>query len=154
MTPGLDMDLRIYDSGIIRTTIPKGWNAFAATDSEGKLTPKKFFIYKNAIEPTDIFCKAGITVCYFSEDEIYFSPKNFYDDVCDIEPFEAGFHTWHGYTCKSLGYPYIMLEAYENGKVFQVMILTKNGEESIALHDDDVQAIIGNIQLHSLNNKE
>ena len=48
-----------------------------------------------------------------------------------MDPFVLGEYTWNGYTCTSLGYPYTMLEAKQDGCVFQVMILTKNGEYEI-----------------------
>ena len=49
---------------------------------------------------------------------------------------------WYGYTCTSMGYPYTMLEAKDDGCVFQVMILMKNGEQEISLDDADVKIIL------------
>ncbi|MBR6676446.1 MAG: hypothetical protein IKL24_03840 [Clostridia bacterium] len=135
----------VFDNGIISLVVPEGWNAFGATDSEGNETASKVFVYKNAREPFEIFSKAGITVCFFGRDKYYFSPKAFYDDVCDIEPFTLGDHLWEGYTCKSLGYPYVMLEGRKNGCVFQIMVLLENGEERISMEDADVRRIIGSI---------
>ena len=59
-----------------------------------------------------------------------------------MEAFTLGAYTWNGYTCTSFGYPYTMLEAEHDGCVFQVMILTKNGEHEISLADKDVRKIL------------
>ncbi len=135
----------VFDSGVIRLNVPDGWKSFIGTDSEGKCTPKKVLVYKNVNEPLEIFSKAGITVCYFGKDDCYFSPKWFYDNVKDIENFTLGGREWKGYTCTSLGYPYIMLESYGDGTVFQVMVLLENGENKISLEDQDVQEVISSI---------
>ena len=101
----------------------------------------------------DVFSKAGITVFYHGKDEIYFSIKDFYENVRDLEPFECGGHLWNGYTCTSFGYPYTMLEAKDDGCVFQVMILMKNGEYEISFNDADVRSIIESISIcHLLKN--
>ena len=139
------MKLGQFDSGIIKIAVPDGWMAFCGSDSGGKATPKKVHIYKDARRETDIFIRAGITICYFGKQDYYLSPKSFYDNVVDIEPFTLGAYTWNGYTCTSLGYPYTMLEAKHDGCVFQVMILEKNGEHEISLADEDVQAILESI---------
>jgi len=91
---------------------------------------------------TDIFSHVGITVCFFGEEDHYFSPKRFYDNIADIEPFALGEYIWNGYTCTSLGYPYTMLEAKGNGNIFQLMVLMKNGTHEISLTDTDVRCII------------
>ena len=103
-------------------------------------------IYKNIELNTDVFRKAGITICYYGEDKIYLQARDFYDDVKDIEPFEMGRYMWSGYTCTSMGYPYIMLEAYEDKAVFQVMLLLENNGERISLDDPDVCMIIESIK--------
>ena len=68
-----------------------------------------------------------------------------YDDVKDISPFELGNYCWSGYTCKSFGYPYIMLETSEKTDRVMVMILTENGENKISFSDSDVQEIMKSI---------
>lgn len=135
----------VFDSGTVRVAVPEGWSAFLGCDSEGRETPKKVLVYKNVNAPLEIFSKVGITVCYFGRDEYYFSPKPFYDNVCDFEPVEIGNRRWQGYTCTSLGYPYVMLESHVDGTVFQVMVLLENGEEKISLTDGNVRDIIGSI---------
>lgn len=134
--------MSIFDSGKFRVTVPDGWMAFCGTDSGGKVTPKKVHIYKGILLETDIFSHAGITVCFFGKEDYYLSPKSFYDNISDIDPFPLGAYTWNGYTCTSLGYPYTMLEAKEDGCVFQIMILMKNGEHQISLDDRDVRLIL------------
>lgn len=134
--------MRIFDSGRFYVTQPDGWMAFCGTDSGGKITPKKVHIYKGISLQTDIFTHAGITVCFFGKEDYYLSPKHFYDNIVDIDPFRLGAFTWTGYTCTSLGYPYTMLETKQDGFIFQVMILMKNGAHEILLEDTDVRCII------------
>ena len=128
-----------FDSGTFKIAVPDGWMAFCGIDSEGRTTQKKVHIFKEAKLETDIFTHAGLTICFFGKEDIYLSSKCFYDDVSDMEPFVLGTYTWSGYTCTSFGYPYTMLEAKHDGCVFQVMILTKNGEYELSLADADVQ---------------
>lgn len=134
-----------FDNGIFRVFVPSGWKHFYGIDSDGKASPKKLHVYKDAQTEFDIFSKAGITVCFYGKDEIFFSIRVFYDNVQDIEPFELGGHLWKGYTCTSFGYPYTMLDTTSNGVTFQVMILMKNGEHEISLDDDDVKIILESI---------
>lgn len=131
-----------FDNGILRVRVPSGWGLFYGIDSDGKVTPKKVHVYKDAKIETDIFTHAGITICFFDRQDSYLSPKFFYDNVVDMEPFILGSYTWDGYTCTSLGYPYTMLEAKHDGCVFQVMILMENGEHKLSLDDADVKAIL------------
>ena len=99
-------------------------------------------------------CKAGDRYIYprqhyglffFDKTDYYISPKFFYDQVADIQPFVLGAYAWEGYTCTSFGYPYTMLEARHDGCVFQVMILMKNGEHEISPDDADVKTILESI---------
>lgn len=136
------MKTDLFDSGCFRIFVPDGWMAFCGIDSECRTTPKKVHIFKDAKLETDIFTHAGITICFFGKQDIYISPKFFYDNVVDIDPFTLGAYTWSGYTCTSLGYPYTMLETEHDGCVFQVMILEKNGAHEISLHNTDVQNIL------------
>ncbi len=139
------MNGQLFDNGILRVFLPSGWKLFYGIDSDGKASPKKLHIYKDAQTELDIFTKAGITICFYGENEIFLSPRFFYDDACDIEPFESGGKLWNGFTCSSFGYPYTMLDSKDNGVTFQVMILTKNGEHEISLNDEDVRAVIESI---------
>ncbi|MBE6572084.1 MAG: hypothetical protein E7656_07550 [Ruminococcaceae bacterium] len=134
-----------FDNGTIGVFVPEGWKAFEGIDSEGRVTHKKILVYKNVEIETDIFLRTGITVCFFGESDFYLSPKWFYDDVCDIDGFSLGHHDFTGYTCTSLGYPYVMLESMKEGTVFQIMILLENGEEKISLDDADVKEILESI---------
>ena len=136
------MRIDLFDSGYFRIVVPTGWLAFCGIDSECRTTQKKVHIFKDARSEMDIFTHVGITICFFDRQDIYVSPKFFYDNVADMNPFTLGAYTWNGYTCTSMGYPYTMLEAKHDGCVFQVMILTKNGEYEISLTDSDVQTIL------------
>ena len=138
-----------FENGILRVLVPSGWKLFYGIDSEGNASPRNLHIFKGAQTELDVFSKAGITVFYHGKDEIYISTKDFYENVRDLEPFECGGHLWNGYTCTSFGYPYTMLEAKDDGCVFQVMILMKNGEYEISLNDEDVRSIIESISASS-----
>lgn len=137
-----------FHNGIFSVFVPEGWNCFYGIDSEGKTSPKKLHIYKDAKTEFDIFSKAGLTICYYGKGEYFLSPKFFYDDVQDLEPFECGKHRWEGYTCTSLGYPYTMLTATSDSATFYVMVLTKNGEHQISLQDADVRSILESIEAY------
>ncbi len=139
------MNSQLFENGIMRVFVPSGWKQFYGIDSDGNASPKKIHVYKNAQYETDIFTKAGITICFYGKDEIFLSVKDFYDDVRDLEPFQCGNYLWNGYTCKSFGYPYTMLTANSDGITFQVMILNENGEHRISLDDSDVKAILESI---------
>lgn len=136
------MNGQLYENGILRVFVPSGWKLFCGIDSDGKTSPKKLHIYKNAQTEWDIFSKAGITICFYGENEIFLQIRSFYDNVQDMVPFELNGRLWNGYTCTSSGYPYVMLDAADNGVTFQVMILTKNGEHEISLDDADVKLIL------------
>ncbi len=139
------MILQPFDNGILRVLVPEGWKHFYGIDSDGKASPKKLHIYKDAQTEFDIFSKAGITVIFYGKDEIYVPVKFLYDNVQDLEPFSCGNNLWNGYTCTSFGYPYTMLTSKAGDATFQVMILTQNGENKISLNDADVWAIIESI---------
>lgn len=141
------MNGTLFDSGVMRIFVPEGWRCFKGIDSDGKETPRKLHIYKDAEIATDIFTKAGITVSYFGRDFIYFSPKPFYDEVCDINPVTMGERTFSGFKCKSLGYPYTMLEWSDKGSTLQIMILEENGDSRISLGNCDVEAVISSIKI-------
>lgn len=142
------MDHKEFKNAFLRVLVPNGWLPFHGIDSDGKETQKKLHIYKDAAVETDIFTKAGITVCHYGKDQIYLSPKAFYDDARDLEPFDCG-RRWEGYTCSSFGYPYIMLTSYEGEVTLQVMILTENGENKICLTDPDVTLILESLTVLS-----
>ena len=127
--------------------MPDGWQHFAGADSEGKETPFKLLVYKNVLSPVDIFAKCGITLIFTPADRFYLSPKFFYDNVEDIEPLTIGRYQWTGYTCTSLGYPYIMLESKTEKGVLQGMILLKNGDNEISFDDVDVRAILESVNI-------
>ncbi|MBE6678547.1 MAG: hypothetical protein E7597_07115 [Ruminococcaceae bacterium] len=137
----------VINNGVLEVFVPDGWQHFAGTDSDGKETPYKLFVYKNANGPLDIFYKCGITLCFTPSDKLYMSPKCFYDNVKDIEPITVGKYQWTGYTCTSLGYPYIMLESNTAPGILQAMLLLENGDNKIAFDDKDVKAILESINI-------
>ena len=139
------MSAEIFSNEFLQVAVPENWKSFLGIDAEGKVTPKKLHVYKNAKCEMDIFHKAGITICYYEDAGQYFLIKALYDEVEDISPFEMGNYCWSGFTCKSFGYPYIMLETSESTDRVLVMILTENGENKISFSDNDVQIILKSI---------
>lgn len=143
---GIDTEsAEIYSNEFLQVTVPRNWQLFLGIDAEGKTTPKKLHVYKNAESEFDIFYKAGITIHYYEDAGQYFLIKGIYDEVEDISPFELGNYCWSGFTCRSFGYPYIMLETSEKTDRVMVMILTENGENKISFSDSDVQEIMKSI---------
>ena len=139
------MKAEIFSNEFLQVNVPDNWKVFLGIDSEGHATQKKLHIYKNAESELDIFHKAGITICYYDDGGQYLQIRDLYDDVKDISPFELGNYCWSGYTCRSFGYPYIMLESSEKKDKISLMILTENGENKISFSDNDVQEIIKSI---------
>ena len=139
------MKAETFSNEFLQVIVPDDWKAFQGIDAEGHATQKKLHIYKNANSELDIFHKAGITVCYYEDAGKYLLIKGLYDEVEDILPFELGNYCWSGFTCKSFGYPYIMLETSENTDRVLVMILIENGENRISFADNDVQMIMKSI---------
>lgn len=139
------MKAEVYSNEFLQVMVPENWKAFLGIDPEGNATQKKLHIYKNAESELDIFHKAGITICYYEDAGQYLLIREIYDDVKDISPFELGNYCWSGYTCRSFGYPYIMLETSDKTDRVLVMILTENGENKISFSDSDVQMIMKSI---------
>ena len=139
------MSAEIFSNEFLQVAVPENWKSFLGIDAEGKVTPKKLHVYKNAKCEMDIFHKAGITICYYEDAGQYFLIKALYDEVEEVSPFEMGNYCWSGFTCKSFGYPYIMLETSESTDRVLVMILTENGENKISFSDNDVQMILKSI---------
>lgn len=139
------MKAEVFSNEFLQVIVPDNWKAFLGIDAEGKTTQKKLHIYKNAESELDIFHKAGITICYYEDAGQHLLIKDLYDDINDIPSFELGNYCWSGYTCRSFGYPYIMLESSEKTDRILLMILTENGENKISFSDSDVQEIIKSI---------
>jgi len=134
-----------YDNGVLSVFVPNGWKAFRGVDSEGHETPKKVLVYRGIEAQTDIFTHAGVYICFYGAEDSYFTTRDFYSDVREIEPFTLGRHRWNGYTCTSLGYPYLMLESDGAPYALLLMLLLENGEHRISFDEPDVQRIIESI---------
>ena len=139
------MGAEFFCNEFLQVSVPEGWGLFPGIDLEGNVTQRKLHVYKDAKSEFDIFHKAGITICYYEDAGQYFLIKSLYDDVEDIAPFQLGNYCWSGYTCRSFGYPYIMLETSEETDRVLLMILTENGENKISFSDSDVQQIVKSI---------
>ena len=110
------MKAETFSNEFLQVIVPDDWKVFQGIDAKGHATQKKLHIYKNANSELDIFHKAGITICYYEDAGQYLLIREIYDDVKDISPFELGNYCWNGFTCRSLGYPYTMLETMEKTK--------------------------------------
>ena len=139
------MKEEVFSNEYLQVRVPEAWKVFYGIDAEGNATPKKLHVYKNAETEFDIFHKAGITICYYEDAKQYCLIKAIYEDVKDIEPFTLGKYCWSGFSCKSFGYPYIMLETNEKTDRVLVMLLLENEENKISFSDGDVQAIMESI---------
>ncbi len=110
------MTAEVFSNAFLQVMVPDNWKVFQGIDAEGHATQRKLHIYKNANSELDIFHKAGIAICYYEDAGQYLLIKDFYDEVWDIASFELGNYCWNGFTCRSLGYPYTMLETMEKTK--------------------------------------
>lgn len=139
-----------FDAGNVSALTPKGWKAFPVSDFfdeyEGDNDPNAMQICKDADSEWDLFSKPYIQINYYGPETSFYSSKDLYDDVEDIESFTLGNYTWNGYNCTSLDYPYTILETTDGDISIQVNILKKSsGNLEIALEDAEVQAIISSI---------
>ena len=138
------------DTGIIKVLVPDGWKAFDVKDmwaeEENALDPKQLQIYKGAETETDMFGKCGMNINYYPPGTTFVSAKSFYDDVKDIDSFEKAGYSWSGYTCSSAGYEYTILEGNKGEEDLQVSIITKAGDNTMSIDDEDVQSILDSIE--------
>mgnify|MGYP001054167195 FL=1 len=139
-----------FDAGNISALAPKGWKAFPVSDLfdeyEGDNNPNSMQICKDGDDEWDLLSKPYVMITYYGPEASFYSSKDWYDNVEDIESFTLGNYTWEGYTCTSLDYPYTILETIDGDIAIQVDILEKSSDKlEIALEDVDVQAIIASI---------
>lgn len=128
----------------ISALVPNGWLGHDASTAK---FPNVLQIYKGAKTEADMLSKSYIQIDYFGEKKTMVTPsKDSYEDVVDLEPFEAGGRTWQGFTATSLSDPFVLLWTGEkDGDQFQVTIWLEYGDSKISLDDADTQAIIESI---------
>ena len=88
---------------------------------------------------------AALTSCGDQQSGMLAVAKSFYDDVKDIDSFEKAGYSWSGYTCSSAGYEYTILEGNKGEEDLQVSIITKAGDNTMSIDDEDVQSILDSI---------
>ena len=140
----------VFDAGEVSALVPEGWMAIPGSDLfdeyEGDTNPFSFSIYKGAKSEWDMFSCPGLTISFYPADEEFYSAKDWYDEVQDLDPITMDNYTWTGYTGKSLDTPITVLEAKDGDNDFQVSLTTEMDNKTISLEDADVQAIIASIQ--------
>ena len=141
-----------FDAGNVSAIVPAGWKAFPQkdvfADDKDATNPDTFYVAKGAENELDLFSKPYILIYHYAPTTTMIAPsKNFYDDAVDLPDMTIGEHTWHGFTCNSLGYKYHMLWTGENNEdQFQVSVLYESTDGSVKLEDADVQAIIASVK--------
>lgn len=139
-----------FDAGKVSALVPSGWKAFPQhdvfSDDPNTMLPDVINIIKGGTSDSDMFTKPYIRFDFGGEDkELYFTDKDFYDDVVDIEPITTGEHTWTGFSCTSLGYKMTILFCEEGNIQYQATVYTEQSGGKISLEDADVQAILASV---------
>ena len=84
----------VYDAGNISALVPDGWLAIPATDLfdeyDGDYNPNALQICKGADDELDMFTNPYVRIDYYADASSFYSAKDWYDDVVDIEPFTLG----------------------------------------------------------------
>ena len=139
-----------FDAGKVSALVPNGWKAFPQhdvfSDDAKAMLPDVINIIKGGSSDTDMFTKPYIRFDFGdAEKTLYFTDKDFYDDVADLEPITTGEHTWNGFSCTSLGYKMIILCCEDGDLQYQATIYTEQSNGKISLDDADVQAILASV---------
>lgn len=134
----------VFDAGNVKALVPEGWKAFEVPDAFGDgMDPDIMHIIKGGSKDTDMLSHAYIRLVYYGPDQWMMTPdKDWYEDCVDLQPFEAGGHTWNGFSGKSLDVPLTVLWTEEGNIGYQLNLLTDADQSSFKLEDADVQAIL------------
>lgn len=139
----------VYETGAFSVKIPDGWTAVAVTDpfaeTPDTLDPDALHIGKGISQELDLFTHPYIRVDYYGPDQQWYSPRDFYEDPKDLEPFTTGGHTWEGFTVAEYGTVNAVLISRNGDLEFQVTVILENGDKKISLEDEDVRMILESI---------
>lgn len=141
----------VYETGTFSVKVPDGWKAIPVTDpfaeEPNTLDPDALHIGKGIEAEMDLFTNPYIRVDYFGPDLEWSSPKDFYEDPQDLEPFTTGSYTWEGFTVAEFGTVNAILVSHNGDQTFQVSVILENGDKKISLEDEDVRLILESIAL-------
>ncbi|MGI6076892.1 MAG: hypothetical protein ACOYCB_01840 [Fastidiosipilaceae bacterium] len=132
----------LIDAGNVRAVCPTGWFNLEVQNSDGDgLDPNQLTFLKGAESASDLFNAASVMIVFHGMDNPVMDIRSVYEDIEELEPFEAGGRTWEGFKGVSMGYQYALLNREGSGEV-QVMVLMENDNASIALDDPDFLTIL------------
>lgn len=141
----------IYDTGIIKVSVPEGWNAFDVhkpmSDDPEETDPNSLSIVKGE-KNNMLYC--SVTISFFgTRDTLMEKDRGFYENVVDITPFDAAGYSWTGFDCeyKASGSKYTIIEGKKGDNNVQIKIkkTDDNNNSEIDFYDKDVQHIINSI---------
>ncbi len=144
----------VFETEKLSVLVPDGWMAFMGPDIfneyDGESNPTVIQMGKGIEESLGLLQKPAIYI-YFNADTPAGDPevsKPFYENVEDVESFDAAGFTWIGFTGESIGYPSAVLSSQANETdSFNVTMTLENGGDSISIDDADVQAILDSIKI-------
>ncbi len=138
-----------YNVGNFTVLVPTGWMEVAVDDmwsDEGGTDPNKVQIIKDGTSEFDILTKAYIQIDYYGPETDMMAPSSeWYDEAADLEPVVAGDYTWTGFSAVSGGNPMTVLCTGEAGGPQYQATIWGNGENTVAVTDADVLAILASV---------
>lgn len=148
----------VFDVGQFSVFVPNGWKAFHNTDihADDPTTKSDHSVYvtKGATNEMQIFTNPYVKLDYGDEDLYLMAPpKDFYDNVVELEPITLGGLTWEGFTGESIGYYYTFLYIDQGDDQYMVTIQMGDGDNAISIEDEAVKAIIDSIKLTGVTNE-
>ncbi len=138
-----------YNVGSFTVLVPTGWMEVAVDDmwsDDGGTDPNKVQIIKDGTSEFDVFSKAYIQIDYYGPETDMMAPSSeWYDEAADLEPVVAGDYTWTGFSAVSGGNPMTVLCTGEAGGPQYQATIWGNGENTVAVTDADVLAILASV---------
>ncbi|MGI6719850.1 MAG: hypothetical protein ACOX4E_03040 [Anaerovoracaceae bacterium] len=126
--------------------VPKNWYVMPVTEDE----PDRIQMHTHARDELSAMNRPGIQIIYYGpESSNYPPPRDFYDNVEDLESQTFGDLTWNGYSCELAGNPMLIMwvEGDGNPIFMQTAVWLELGGREIALEDEDVKAIFESISI-------
>lgn len=139
-----------YNAGNFTALVPEGWLAVPVSDmwsdDADATDPNKVQIIKDGTSEFDIFSKAYIQIDYYGPETDMMAPSSeWYDEAADLDPVVAGDYTWTGFSAVSGGNPMTVLCTGEAGGPQYQATIWGNGENTVAVTDADVLAILASV---------
>lgn len=133
-----------YDVGEFTVSVPGGWQAFPLNDMDGNTDTNSIDI---VMGDSAFGGFPYIRVDYYGPETTMMKlMPDLYENVEEIAEFELGGYTWSGFKCTSFDMPLINLQTEAGDHEFQLALWTEQTNGTIALEDDDVQAIIASLK--------